>query len=181
MNSRIRNKINAVLEKPTSEPLTKSELARRSGYTRQTVIAKLQKGLTQDQILQQAKDRENNVKRESAAPGAPENFTDAQTRKEIALANLRELEYKVKAGELIQLANVNEWLSTMILRSRDVLLRIAPELKDKLAQEQDPINVELMIDLEVRRALQELAKPLKKNVIDTTVVEEKEQGETTEC
>jgi hypothetical protein len=44
-----------------------------------------------------------------AATTPNESFTAAQTRKETALADLRELELATKRGELVPLGEVNAW------------------------------------------------------------------------
>jgi hypothetical protein len=136
--------------------MTTKELQQKTGYSHVTINKWLKQGRTEDEIL--------NLPKQAARVNRPktnsEPFLEAQARKERALADLRELELSVKRGELIEADQVNQWIAGMILRSRDVLLRIAPELKDKLAQESDAITIELMIDAEVRRALDQLSKPL---------------------
>ena len=68
-----------------------------------------------------------------------------------------QLESDVRAGKYISLEEVNQYISTVQLKARDLFLRIGPELQDQIAQESDPLNVEYMITLEINRALSEMA------------------------
>lgn len=63
-----------------------------------------------------------------------------------------------KLHQLVPLAAVNAWVASMILRSREVLTRIAPKLRDRIAQTTDPVTCEEMIRKEVDQALSELAE-----------------------
>jgi len=132
------------------------ELAIKAGCSEATVSRKLKQGKTPQQIIDEAaawKEKETDKRK----PAGNESFTEAQTRKERALADLRELELSAKRGELVSLVQVNAWVSGMILRARDILLRIGPELRDRLSKESDPITVDGLITKEITRALQELA------------------------
>ena len=136
--------------------MTNSELSRQSGFSKKTIISRLKKGQTEEEILAAAKTRKPLV-------FSGETFIEAQTRKERALANQHEFKAAQMRGDLVEVVLVNEWIAGMILRSRDILLRMAPELKDRLTHETDPVAVEELLDGEVRRALAELAtfKPRK--------------------
>lgn len=129
--------------------MTKVKLAKESGLSRVTIDKYLGRGMSEQEIIEEGK----RLKSEQAKP---ETYTEAETRHKIACADKVELENAVKRGELVSVADVNQWVAGMILRGRDVLLRIGPELKDKLALETDPISIEQMIDSEVRRALRSL-------------------------
>ena len=85
-----------------------------------------------------------------------EDLAAAQLRKESALASLREEELKQKRGELAPLIMVNAYICGMIVKARDILMRIAPELRDWLAATSDPVEIEKRLDAEIRRALGEL-------------------------
>jgi hypothetical protein len=131
--------------------MTKRQLSKESGYSRPGVDELLAKGATPEDIITKGKTRTK-----KKAPG--EVFLEAQRRKEVALADLRELELSQKRGELVDRNEANTFIGTMILKARDILLRIAPELKDRLATETDPIEIENLIDGEVRQALQKLSE-----------------------
>lgn len=133
-----------------------NKLALEAGVSAQTVSRKLKQGKTPEQILSEAIAwKEKQATKSTATPS--ESFTEAQARKERALASLRELELAEKNGQLVDLHQVNAWVSGCIIRARDILLRIAPELRDRLSQESDPITIHELIDKEIRRALNELA------------------------
>jgi hypothetical protein len=67
-------------------------------------------------------------------------------------------ELEVKLGELAPIGQVNAFVAGMILRARDILLRIGPECRDRLAREKDPQGCEALVSNEVNRALRELAE-----------------------
>lgn len=86
-----------------------------------------------------------------------ENYYQAQARKERVLADLRELEYQEKMGQLAPVDLINSWFSGCIVRARDILLNIGPELRDRMAQETNPVVCEEMVTFEIRRALSEMS------------------------
>lgn len=99
-------------------------------------------------------------KSESPTPRArtqDENYYQAQARKERILADLRELEYQERIGQLAPVDLLNSWFSGCIVRARDILLSIGPELRDRVAQEVDPVICEELITFEIRRALAEMS------------------------
>ena len=55
-------------------------------------------------------------------------------------ADPKELELAQKRGELVPVADVGTWIAGMILWARGVLLRSAPELRDRPGKETDPIK-----------------------------------------
>lgn len=85
-----------------------------------------------------------------------ENISQAQLRKEAALANLRELEYAQKRGQLVPVVMVNAWFSDVIIRARDGLLRLPAELRDRVAAETDPVEVEKMLYEKISEVLRRL-------------------------
>ncbi|HEY4364450.1 MAG TPA: hypothetical protein VGN17_26025 [Bryobacteraceae bacterium] len=128
------------------------------------VRKKLKASKTPQQIIDEgqawlAGEEARRKKRESnpALEGeALESFHAAQTRKERALADLRELEHRTKLGQLADVNEINLWVSGMLIRFRDILLRIPTELSERLAAETDQGNVRRLLDDEIRRALAEL-------------------------
>lgn len=86
-----------------------------------------------------------------------ETIARAQLRKEIALANNRELEYFQKRQLLVPVAHVNRWFGGVIIQARDALLRLPAELRDRIAAETDPIECERVI----REKLVEVLKRLR--------------------
>jgi hypothetical protein len=91
------------------------------------------------------------------------NFNDAKTKREYVRLEREALELKRLKGELAPIGEINAWVAGMVIRAREILLRIGPELKDRLAQQGNPHECERLVSDEVRRALNELAefKPTK--------------------
>ena len=98
---------------------------------------------------------------ERAESGSGNNAGDynaAATQLEWLKVDKTKLELERRRGELVPIAEINAYVAGMIIRARDILLRIGPELRDRLAQEADPVACEGLIDGEVQRALRELAE-----------------------
>ena len=138
-----------------NEGITK--LATELGVSIATVSRKRRQGKTDQQIRDEAAAWK--AKQDKEAVKQPdETFSEAARRKEVALADLRELELSVKRGELAPVAEVNAFVSSMILRARDIFTRLAPELRDRLAKETDPIRIHQLIEAETTRALTQLSQ-----------------------
>jgi hypothetical protein len=86
------------------------------------------------------------------------NFADAKTKREYVRLEREALELRRVKGELAPIGEINAWVAGMIIRAREVLTRIGPELKDRLAQQTSPHECEALINAEVRRALSDLAE-----------------------
>ena len=86
-----------------------------------------------------------------------ETYASAQTRKEIAMANLRELEVLERRGELVPIAQVSVWLGGCVNKARDVWVGLR-DLADRIRQEPDVVSAQQLIDAEIRRGLEELEK-----------------------
>ncbi|HEY4360086.1 MAG TPA: hypothetical protein VGN17_03925 [Bryobacteraceae bacterium] len=149
----------------TSQQLTVSELAMQADINVGTASRKLKQGKSPEQIIEEAQQWRHQMSQrsqkrasEKAAPDGDISYIEAQRLKEIALKNLRELEYQVKSGDLVPVAEVNAWVAGMIIEARNILLRIAPELRDRLCIEQDPAEIDRLISQEVDRVLQRLAE-----------------------
>lgn len=130
-----------------------AELARELGISKSVVSVKRLAGKSDEQIRQEARDRNN---KEAVSKNVYQNINESKAQKLAADAALAELELAQKSGQLISYEFVNQVVSTMIIRARDILLRIAPELRDRLAAETDPIKIHEMIEAEIVRALGEL-------------------------
>jgi phage terminase Nu1 subunit (DNA packaging protein) len=140
----------------TNKPgISGAELARELGVSENTVSKKRSAGKTDDEIRQEAKLYQG---KDESFKSAHHLMTESKARKAAADAELAELELAEARGELVSMADVNNWVAGMILRARDILVRIGPELCDRISQESDPIKVRSVIETEVTRALRELAK-----------------------
>lgn len=60
--------------------------------------------------------------------------------------------------QLVPLTPVNAWAAGMILRAKEVLSRIAPKLRDRIAQVTDPVECEELIRTEIDQVLRELSE-----------------------
>jgi hypothetical protein len=87
-----------------------------------------------------------------------ETFNEAQTRKEIALANLRELEEAEKRRSLLSAEVVRDAVNGMVMGARSKLLVIGDELADKMAATSDPVKCRELMDERINQALSELAE-----------------------
>lgn len=104
------------------------------------------------------KQHRTEINTEDATTRVSVSYAAARAIRETFLAKLSELEYKRERGELRPIGEINAYVSGMIIRARDILLRIGPELCDRLAQESDAIKCEALITAEIHRSLRELAE-----------------------
>jgi hypothetical protein len=93
-----------------------------------------------------------------AQKGDNRTLAEAQRRREWLKVQKDELELARKRAELAPIGEINAWVAGMIIRAREVLVRIGPELKDRLAQQPNPHECERLVMGEVHRALNELAE-----------------------
>lgn len=85
-------------------------------------------------------------------------LAEAQRQREWIRVKKDELELARRRAELAPIGEINAWVAGMVIRAREILLRIAPELKDRLAQQSNPHECEKLVADEVKRALNELAE-----------------------
>jgi len=85
-----------------------------------------------------------------------ETMAEAERRKMIALADERELTVMQKRKELLPVKEINAWFNKQFSLARNILIRMPSELRDRLAAETDPTKCEELVEVEVRRALQQL-------------------------
>lgn len=82
----------------------------------------------------------------------------AQLLKMQGQAAIEGLKARVMEGSLANVAEVNAYVAGCIVRARDTFLRIGPELRDRLAQETDPIRCDEMVTAEIMRGLREISE-----------------------
>lgn len=82
-----------------------------------------------------------------------ETLSEATLRKEIALADQREMENEVRRGDLVLRNHMANWLGTGIVMARDWLRRIPQELRDVIALETDPVRCEELMQKAVDEVL----------------------------
>ena len=102
----------------------------------------------------------------TASPDPGESFADGQRRKESALANLRELEFAMKAGELVSVKDAEAAWFGVMRAIRDRLLGLPAQLALTIAgmttPASDPAQIQTLLDQKLRAALAELAGVLPK-------------------
>jgi hypothetical protein len=62
--------------------------------------------------------------------GQNRTFAEAQRRREWLRVERDRLELLGKRSEVVPIAEINAFVAGMIIRAREILVRIAPELKD---------------------------------------------------
>ena len=90
------------------------------------------------------------------------NLMEAERRKKVFEAHLKELQYKEKKGELINLAKASKVVFEGGRKCRDAILNIPSRISPELAAETDPFKVEIMLTKELKQALEHLSINLKK-------------------
>lgn len=96
---------------------------------------------------------------EEAEPDSGDRtLAEAQRQREWVRVEKDKLALERERAQLAPIGEINAWVAGMVIRAREILLRIAPELKDRLAQQTNPHECEKLVDFEVRRALNELAE-----------------------
>lgn len=148
-----------------------SALARETGFKQPYVSLLLKQGFSPESIRERAIKRQQ--KQGIANPGTAtaathrfgpgrvakkingEDFASAQTRKEIAMADAREMQNAIQAGSLVSRAQMADWFAAGIVQAKDVLLKLE-ELGDVFAQELDPAVIRTTLRTEVTAALARL-------------------------
>ena len=88
----------------------------------------------------------------------PGTYLDAQRRKELAAAALKELDVRQRSGELIEVAVVERTLFNRTRQTRDALLSLADRLAGILAPITDQTKVHELLTNEIHQALESLAE-----------------------
>lgn len=88
----------------------------------------------------------------------PGTYLDAQRRKELAAAALKELDVRQRSGELIEVAVVERTLFNRTRQTRDALLSLADRLAGILAPITDQTKVHELLTHEIHQALESLAE-----------------------
>lgn len=125
--------------------MTDSEIAKKSGLTVPGVRHRRQRGWTDEEIVAGVRKTET------------ESLADAQLRKESALANLRELEFQQKQGEVIPVALASAAWAQLCQMVRQKLSALPNALCDQLAAMTDPTEVRLFLIRESDRCAAQLA------------------------
>jgi hypothetical protein len=86
-----------------------------------------------------------------------EDRDEARTRREIAEANMAEMDEARLRRELIRVSAVQAQLSTDYATTRDAMLQIPARMAPLLAAEKDPAAVQTLLHAEIHQALMTLA------------------------
>ena len=169
--------------------MTERQIAAESGYSNAMVHKKLKKGHSPEEIISEGRTRQKAVEKaqkrpadgkrevstggkrtpkqqnaeESADPGHPkddEDYWSAQKRKEIALADLRELELAQKRKELVSAAEVAATWATICTTIRDGMLSLPMKLADKLAAMTNDKEILAFLRSEIRSELTRISRDL---------------------
>lgn len=89
--------------------------------------------------------------------------TEAERRRAVAIAKLRELELKEKQGRLIDRTQVERTWFEHARLIRDGILSIPDRLSALMASISDPHKVHQLLDSELRKALSEVADSIMVN------------------
>ena len=98
----------------------------------------------------------------------PGTYLDAQRRKELASAALKELEVRKRSGELIEVELVERTLFNRSRQTRDALLSLADRMAGILAPITDQTKVHELLTAEIHQALEALAEKFAPQEEETT-------------
>jgi hypothetical protein len=172
--------VNTEREQVDSEApnLSQAELGRRLGLSRAAVTRNKHLGMPVDSVpaAQAWREARQNVAQRKPLPQAPpqpdrsergrcdpaadlpdEHRDAARTRREIADANIAEMEEARMRRELIRVSAVQSQLAVDFATTRDALLQIPARMGPLLAAEGDPAQVQNLLHAEIHQALVDLA------------------------
>lgn len=138
----------------TASDVSAAEVGRRAGCSKQLASRLLKRGFSPDEIVQRIKSNKEAAvaKSSNGSPGIPlldlpalpvadgPSFAAAQLRKELALAQLREIEIAERRRTLIPVSYVKHWNSVFLIDGRQILEQGPSELQDRLAAESSPMK-----------------------------------------
>lgn len=87
----------------------------------------------------------------------------AKVKKEQATAALKDMEARQRSGELLEKSTVAKQAADCARKVRDNILRISGKCAPEWAAETDPHKLELLIDAELRAALEELSDEIEQD------------------
>lgn len=91
-----------------------------------------------------------------------ENLAEAQTRKESALADLREMEARKVKGELVEVSEVSAQWSGVCTQIRDAVLSIPSKVSGKLCAMNDERRIADLLRTTIRGELSRISIDLDK-------------------
>ena len=155
--------------KPRKTELTAQQIANCAGVSLTLVNRKLAQGksartiIYEAELMAQQTAQKHPVNVEVAEITGPLNghasngqwsYSQAQTVKEGALAELRRLELSERRRELSPVSYIRAWGMRFVVEGRDVLINGPGELADRVASESDPVKVEQILRAWVDRVME---------------------------
>jgi len=134
---------------------TDGEIAKAAGLTIPGVRYKRNRGWSDDEIIT------------GQVLSSGEDLVDAQRRKEIALADLRELELEEKRGQLVSVIEAQNAWSTLILLIRNKFTAMPNAISEQLASITESREVRQFLTGEIDRVLTQLAEEFQTAAIET--------------
>lgn len=137
-------------------------IARECGLSRQRVSILLREGHSPGSIIRRQRRKAEAADGHNAAgtrPRRSESLLRSRSRKEAALASLRELELRQKQGELVERDQVLAELASAIVWVRDSFLFLPSRLRDQCNGQSGAV-VEALFDGEIRQVLAGFAHKL---------------------
>lgn len=151
---------------------SQTELAEALGMSKANVTKLKQQGMPVHSLAaaREWRARRQNIaarKPDAAAPAAPppaapayvgsESFDEARTRREVAAANLLELELAEARGDLLRRDVMEQTVGALATGTREAVLQVVARLASLVAAESDPVKVRHMLEAELRQALDQSA------------------------
>lgn len=145
--------------------MNQQALATRLGVSAKTVASWVRKGCPGTRsktgtyafnLKQVTQWREQNLAPRPSST-APSSYHEARARKEAALAELRELQLRVRKGELVEKVAVEKVMFDRARRARDRMDNIPPRVSGICAAETSQDKIFALLTKEIRQALEDLS------------------------
>lgn len=154
---------------PLQEPVSSSKLAEGYGVDIRTIqlwdekgwIARKDRGLyILGEVLKGVYDAQRELinRKKPETPEGMESSDEAERRKKIAEANIRELEESEKKRDLLPRSEVEKATFEMARQLREAFENIPSRIGDIVAAEADPAKVKQLLGMEFNRVLENLSK-----------------------
>ncbi len=157
----------------TNKKPSQAELARALGLTPGRITVLKQKGMPIYSVEAARAWRAQNVApmptarapQAPPAPGdggaeSPTGYEQSRARREAAEAQMAEMKCAELAGALVRMDAVRRVMVEKVTMMRDILLQIPARLGPVLAAETDPGSVMRLLEVEIWKALNDMAQPM---------------------
>lgn len=159
--------------KPAPKHLTTEQLTYMWGVTKKTIAewskgergwllpAKLKRGVYDAHIANRLYIENQIIPKYARPDDGCESLDDARRRKEIAVANLKELQEGQLRGDLIEKDQAVQWVIGLVTEAKVVLMAMPRRLAPVIYGSSDIRDIENKIRREITRILDKLARPVK--------------------